>query len=350
MKNPPHLPAQACRVDTYYRLQNVKWLLLFAGLAFVAGASAALMISAWVLPLSAPVVINPAVVSGNAVNDSRPENWLARQTGQRMLTIHDKRKKPGGEFYSPRSLVGQAAIISSDGWAVAYAPDYENGAEKNWEVLDYQLVGHKIETALYDKLDGLLYFKISTEGLRVVSFADWNGLAAGGGLWAVNGRDWQQNFIKRQVKSNNKELVTAWQPLYSFELFEQAPPGDLLFNNQGGFVGLVKPDNLISHGYIMEKQVAPLLGEGRLAYTGLPWQGYFVYDVGEAGQIGFYLEKTAGASAIKKGDVVLQIQDTVVSPENLARLIWLAPEEVSAVVWRAGERLNLTLSKQTVAP
>jgi len=349
----PHLPAKACRVDTYYRLQNIKWLLLFAGLAFIAGISATLIVSVWVLPDNNASPHIQIINLEHEVNQAAPEALLVRQIKQRLLTIYDRRQKPGGEFYAFQALVGQAAIISSDGWAVAYLSNYVSGEERYWEILDYQAVEHKLEKVVYDKLDKMLYFKVNATGLRVVSFSQWPDLGQGSVLWSVGLDNWQQNFILSEAKTSLKALNPVWQPAYNFQLLTKAVPGELLFDNQGQFVGLVLEANLVSHGWLVEKQTAALLETDRLVFSGLPWQGYFVYNVGRDKRKGFYVDRVSAVSAVDsvlKGDVVLTINGKEAKAERLAENIWLAPPELLITVLRGEELVDLTVRKEAVLP
>jgi len=351
-KKAPHLPAPACRVDTYYRLQNVKWLLLFAGLAFIAGVSAALIVAAWVLPNTNTGQYIQTINLDREVNQATPEPLLVRQTKQRLLTIYDSRQKPTKELYTTQAWLGQAAIISSDGWAVAYLPNYINGLERYWEILDYQGVEHAIEKLVYDKLEGLIYFKVAAEGLRVVSFPDWSDLGQGSLLWSVSFTGWDQEFIQTEIKNSPKDLITAWQPAFNFQLLDDVAVGELLFNNQGQFVGMALEANLLSHGWLVEKQIAPLLETGQLSYLGLPWQGYFVYGIND-NLAGFYIEKSFSAltaNSVLRGDVVLEINGEMVAGPRWAEQIWLAPEEFSIVVWRAGVEQEISVNKERVMP
>ena len=239
-------------------------------------------------------------------------------------------------------------IISSDGWLVTYVSDYTSGMEKNWEAIDYQGTSYKIEKVLYDKLEKMLYLKITASGLRVVSFPVWQDLNVDTELWAIN-NNWEATFIKKENILENNFAWSIWQPQNSWQLTDSFIPGTIFFNNQGQFVGVAVKDNLLSHGWLVEKQINELLVSGKLQYLGVPWQGYFVRAANkiEGSNIsGFYIEKVGSVnSSIAKGDIVLKINGENTTAKNLAYLLWTAPNDLEVIVWRQGSELTVKVTK-----
>lgn len=353
MKNAPHLPAKTCRVDTYYRLQNVKWILLFALFAFIAGGSAALIFSAWVVPSGDFLQVWSGGPGGleRGPKNQQPDPILERQARQRIFSIHDKRKKAGSEFYSQESFLALAAALSSDGWLAARQPGYLSGVEKNWEIIDSQGASYRLEKTVYDKMLGLVYLKIQAEGLRVVSFPAWSEVAAGANVWIINFSGWKSNALKEMSKASEKNLFAVWQPQYLWQLWDQAEPGSLVLNEKGEFLGMAGEQSRVAPGWLIQKQTSALLSGGKLSYLGLPWQGYFVRGGGEDRNIfGFYVEKTGGNFSVLRGDVVIKINGQDVQEEKLAETIWLAPDEFQVTVWRAGEEAEVVVKKISVSP
>jgi len=348
----PHLPNKTCRVDTYYRLKNVKWILLFALLAFVAGGCAAIIMIVWFLPANYNSTI---LTSGRLDSDhnisAQPDQVFARQIKQRLLNIYDVRQKING-FYPRSAYVGQAAVLSSDGWAVAFIANFRSGAEKSYEVLDSNNNSGKIVKVVYDKTSQLVYFKINAQGLRVTTFPNWAQVNVGIDLWSV-GFDWQSRFIKdlQELSTSRSQLI--WQPQYGFALNEKVNAGDLLLNNNGDLVGVVGVNNIIN-SWQVEGQIASLLTSGKIVYKGLPYQGYFVYNFSQdsaPGSSGFYVEKSptrVTSSTLGAGDIILEINGQVADKHNLAEQLWLAPESVPLKVWRKGVVVQMEVKKQQI--
>ena len=351
-KSAPHLPPKTCRIDTYYRLQNIRWILLFALLAFVAGLSAALIAVTWIMPQYETVgIVNNS--NNHVISYSTPDPFLVKQSEQRMFTIYDKRKKTGEKIYSNESFVGKAAIISSDGWAATFVPDYFLGWEKNWEIVDYQNNTFSVKKVVYDNFSEILYFKIDTQGARVMSFPDWKNLQIGSFVWSVSDSDWKDNYIAENKKIKNDKSFYLWDDQYYFSLSDSSGSGDILLDEQGNFIGFLDSDELVLSGWLIERQVNNLLSLGTLDYKGVDWKGHVVKVAKENGVNinGFYLDYVdmTNANTVKVGDVILKVNGQNVEANNISKIIWLAPEEFEVVVLRDIEEMNFIVNKEKIS-
>jgi hypothetical protein len=352
IKKPPHLPNQACRVDTYHRLQSIKWLLLFAFLAFVAGASASVMVSSWFLPQYEAVQFVERVGSNNQIIFTNiPNSLTKKQTEQRLMNIYDKRKKTG-EYYLVDSFVARAAIVSSDGWLVSYMPDYTLSKEKNWEVISYQDISYDIEKSVYDSVNSLLYLKVSAESLRVIDFPAWQNINLGTHVWSLNLGEWQENIIKNFIisSSNSTKIDKAD---YSFGFVEPVLVGSIIVGDNGQLIGFADEHNNLFPSWGIEKNLTLLLDNGKIKNNLLSWQGDFVYgdfDEGNAkNDFGFYVKYSddrVTTSTVGAGDVILEVDGQAVDKFRLAEQIWLAGDQFLVVVWRDEKRIVIEVDKQ----
>lgn len=346
-KHPPHLPNKTCRVDTYYRLQNVKWILLFAVFAFIAGGSSAIIVSSWLLP----TYNGEQVISRNSDNRfsllATPDILWQKQTKQRMLTVYDKRLQSEDNIFSSGSQVGFGVIFSSDGWAVMKKSDYLVGQEKFWNIIDWQSVNYSIEKTVFDRNSGLVYFKIMADGLRVVSFSDWKSLVIGTYVWSGTS-EWAHHYISSWEKTSDKNLINISEPQYSYSFDANIPTNDLLWAESGDFIGFVGDEKQLIYSWQLEKQLAGLLSKGKLANQVIPWQGYPVTSVDLEGKefSGFYLEKiTDKNSLLKKGDIIISINNEPTSRYELARQIMSTPEQFNVTVWRQDKVETVLVNK-----
>jgi hypothetical protein len=350
MVSAPHLPNKTCRIDTYYRLQNVKWILLFALFAFIAGGCAAIVLTVWFLPNGYNTVLTYNSWENGRNLFAQPDQLFMRQAKQRLLTVYDKRQKING-FYPRSAYVAQAALISSDGWAVAYLPNYQIGAEKNFEILDSDNNLQQLSKMIYDKNSQLWYFKIKNAGWRVITFPDWLEINSGTDLWAVGFGNWQARLLKNITeRTGNKDFAMS-QPTTELVLNEKADSGSLLLNNNGDLVGIVGANNIIN-GFLIERELATLLATGKLGYQSLSCQGYFVYSQNSlTNSLGFYVSKSttrASSSTLGVGDVILEINHEVLDHNHLAEQVWLAPEIVLIKVLRKGNLVEVEVKKERV--
>jgi len=353
-KNAPHLPPKTCRIDTYYRLQNIRWILLFALLAFLAGICAAIITGVWILPSNE----NNNVWFGNnidarTISYNSPDPFFIKQTEQRFFTIYDKRKKTAEKIYSAESFIGQAVIISSDGWAAAYVPNYFFGWEKNWEIVDYQNNIFSVDKVVLDAFSQVLYFKIETQGSRVVSFPTWDKLQMGAFVWTVTEEKWQENYIKENNRIKTDKSFYIWDQQYHYSLVKTVSPGSLLIDEQGNFIGFVDDNGLLVAGWLVEQQVNNLLSKGVLGYNNVNWKGHLVKIIKDNGASinGFYLNSvgTKSVTALKAGDVILKINGKNIEASSITENIWLSPNEFEVVFLRNGEENNIWITKQKIS-
>lgn len=354
MKKPaPHLPPKSCRVDTYYRLQNIRWILLFALLAFIAGLSAALIAVTWIMPQyeTTGVLVNN---NNRAISYNTPDPFLIKQSEQRLFTIYDKRKKTEDKIYSEESFVGQAVIISSDGWAASYVPDYFFGWEKNWEIVDYQNNIFSVTKVVWDDFSQMLYFKIDTQGARVVSFPIWSDLRTGSFVWTVFGGEWQDNYIKENNKIKTDKSFYIWNSQYYYSLSGSVVPGSMLLDEQGNFVGFVDSDGLLIPGWLVEKQTNNLLSTGVLSYNSVSWKGHVVKVARENGVSlnGFYLDSVVtktSTTTLGVGDVILKVNNKYVEADSIAQNIWLSPDEFEVWALRDDQEMSFVVNKEKIS-
>lgn len=347
-KNAPHLPPKACRIDTYYRLQNIRWILLFALLAFIAGVSAALIATTWIMPQYETVSVLD--YNNHTVSYNRPDPFLVKQSEQRLYTIYDKRKKTAEKIYSTESFIAQAAIISSDGWAATFVPDYFSGWEKNWEIVDYQNNTFSVKKVIYDDFSGILYFKTEIQGARVMSFPDWKNLQIGSFVWLISSDEWKDTYIKENDKIKTDKSFYVWNDQYKYYLYGSNVSGSVLLDEQGNFLGFLDSNGYVVPGWFVEKQTNNLLSQGVLSYEGVNLKGHIVKIAKENGVnlSGFYLDYSEVAS-LEVGDVILKINGQNIEADNISQLVWLSPNEFEVVVLRDMVEINFTVNKEKIS-
>ncbi|HBU07574.1 MAG TPA: hypothetical protein DEB09_05875 [Candidatus Magasanikbacteria bacterium] len=354
----PHLPNKTCRVDTYYRLQNVKWLLLFAGLAFVAGVSATMIVNAWVLPHYESIqFVQSNDLDGKRLNNNTPDLLVKSQAEQRLMNVYDKKKKVEGQYYNKNSFVAQSAVVSSDGWCVLFSSNYFLGQEKNWEIIDYVGNSYVIEKTVYDKTNKLLFLKIQANGLRVMSFANWQNFGLNTNVWSIDfGNEWKNNLVADFVPLADPVVGYYADRQYNFGLLNLTTPGSVLLDGNGQLLAFVNVggQNLLP-SWLVERGINSILETGKLQYLDVGWQGSLVYGVfgnnNSQPETGLYInilgEKSVD-SAVQIGDVVLEIENQPIDKFTLAEQIWFAPKEFKITIWRDGVRQEVFAKKHYI--
>lgn len=347
---PPHLPAPACRVDTYHRLQNLRWIVFIFAAAFLSGIAAALVTVAWIAPTFVPA--DYYNTNRDLKGSGHPDPILVRQVKQRLVDVYDKRQKIDKIIYSQKTRVVQAGLLSSDGWAVAFYPEYFSGEEKNWEAVDYQGVFYGITKTIYDPISRLLYFKLAGQGFRVMSFGSSEALADEN-LWTIGEQaEGREVMLGELTKVDEQKIYSIWRPQVFPTVLSGASPAGLMFGAQGEALGIVDEKMELIPAWLISNQLGLLLEQQIISYHGVPWRGYGVEGINQnnvwTALTGFYVTDAGGAikpNAVNRGDVVLKINGETVSIHNIAEQISSAPEEFGVVVWRKGEEKELTVKK-----
>ena len=355
-KDPPHLPARACRVDTHYRLRSLRWTVFLIFVAFISGTSAALSTVAWLAP--AVVQSNayyPTARESHLFTTNKPDSLFEHQVGQKILKIYDKNKKVGKNFYDKDSLVFNSALLSSDGWGVANYSKYNAGAEKYWEVVDSQGLYYDVEKVIYDSVSELLYIKVAGQGFRLNSFSEWSDLSVGNNYWALTNGGWQEVSLGNLIATDKNKAQLIWRPQYFYSVWQDLVEGSLLFDSKGSLVGVVDGEKLLRPAWLIEGRINSLLDLGQISYYGLDWRGYMIDGVESEGKwkklSGFYIsdvDSVATTSTVGFGDVVFKINGDSIKEKFLAAQLFSEPDVFSVSIWRAGEEMDIEVTKVKV--
>lgn len=352
-QHPPHLPPPACRVDTYHRLQNLRWIVFIFAAAFLSGIAAALVTVAWIAPTFVP---NDYYNSNRDLrNNNRPDPLLVRQVKQRVVDVYDKRQKTDKVLYGQKARVVQAGLLSSDGWAVAFYPSYVLGEEKNWEAVDYQGVLYGMTKTIYDPIGRLLYFKLSGQGFRVMSFGN-NASLTNENLWTIDNNGGGKEVVLGEFTAiDSQKIYPIWRPQSFAAISSGASAGEFVFGAQGESFGVIDEKGEIIPAWLIGSQIGSLLEKQIVSYHGVPWRGYIIDGVNKDGVwtslTGFYVADAGGlskADAVNRGDVILKINGQSISSQDVAEQIASAPEEFKVVVWRKGKEVELVVKKMVV--
>ena len=352
----PHLPPETCNVKMHNKLYNLGWILFFVFVAFISGLSAATVVVAWLAP---PVITEQITHTGYNTEKNQfgaPDPVMIKQTKQRLLVIYDKRKKVENQYYTEDALVTEAGLISSDGWAVASVSGFSLGQEKNWEAVDYQGTVYKVNAVVYDTLSDLVYFKVTGNGFRIMSFASSQELTAGIGVWVASNEKWSSNMVGdfTLLSTNGKKNYLIWKPQYAHSLLQEVIVGSLLFDNNGDLLGLVGDKELVIPADLIRQQVDSILGNRAIVYKGLNLDGYFITRIFKDNswqeEKGFYVDSAykASTSTVGRGDVILEVNHEPIAEFNLAEQLFSAPDQFSLTVWRDNQEVEIKVSKTVV--
>lgn len=350
--NSPHLPPKSCNVVWYRRLQSLPGLLVVMALSGFVGVTSALTAVGWIIPSFIPSqAVNVFGTNQGAREQANPS--LLRHVSDRRVNIFDKRKKIGLEYYNIENQVAEAALLSSDGWAVLYSPEFYFGQQYNWEVLDTQGAPHAIEQTVFDSITGLVYLKLSGNGFRIFSLPDWNDIQRGTHGWAVS-KDVAQYVILDTLYNKSLSYSSAfWKQQYLFDLSEFNGMNSIVINEQGSLLGLSDEKGRMIPGFWISEHIRSLLSTQQLHISGVSVLGKYV-DVSikkkEQENIpflyGFYI--TQYMKPFKIGDVVVRIDNKSLDPVFTPFYIFSSPENINITVLRSNELIEIQTQKKIV--
>ncbi len=350
MNESPHLPPKTCHVSWYSRVQSLPGFFIILVIAVIAGASAALIATSWMLPSFLPEesvrVYNKDVLKDKQIVDP----FIVRHANERTIKIFDKRRKVGQTFYSDDALILETSLLSSDGWAVGAYPSYLSGEEWSWEAVDSEGNVYDIEKKIFDRTTGLLYIKYEGSGFRIFSFFQWDNFPDHLFVWGLKNKSVAQTFL-RDIKKTTTNRIYSISGQHFFYNTESFVSGATVLDEQGALVGFVGKNGKIIPSFWIENHLPAILSGSSINLKGLPVTGSYI-DVGlqdkenqRTGDIsGFYVSHR-GSTPLRTGDVIISINDKNIHSVFTPYHILDAPDDFSLSVLRGGKEIELSVDK-----
>lgn len=342
-KFPPHLPPKSCSVAAHSMWLSVKWLATILLISALAGVAASLAVVAWVVPVGGgSYVVNrfgPSVDTPQSLDAN-----VVRQVRQRIIKLYDKRKAVGGGVYPESAQVGQAMLLSSDGWSVMHDPAFKITDSKQWRGVDHQGDIHLIEKLTFDAKSGLVFFKFKGTDFRVAPFISWETIQEGGYLWSVDGT-W------KAVKIGDRRVVAEgtfnMSQVYARDTMNPATDvGNIVISDKGDLAGFVGEHGELISAWFAHMLLPQILEKGSAYYAEVPIAGFFVDAVESEGKwkelTGFYVARVERVEkgGVRVGDVIMKINGKAIDQFGLHREV-LGAEELVLTVLRGGKEIEV---------
>lgn len=258
------------------------------------------------------------------------------------------------KYYQPGELIGQALVLSSDGWLITdLKPEGDDWAK--YEIATNNKELYQVDKQIFDNVSGLTFIHIPAKNLSIRSFADPANLQSGQIVLTANWLGVNQVNMIAEVR-RSAELVSMSDKfkeevgLVDGIIKDASSP--VVFNLAGEVVGLVNSQNKILPAAQLRSAIASILLKGKierpslgLSYVNLgklipssakdanhPSQGAVIMkSVGEA-------ERKIG---LKEGDIVTQMGSVVISdsmPLNEVLQTFKVGDKIDLVFWRDGKQ------------
>lgn len=349
----PHLPPDACNVVTHYRLQSLWKTLFVVFIGFLSGICATFVAVAWIVPqYGTPTTIPSFNQSNRGTSSDTPDTFLSQQTEQRILTLFDSRKKVAKKFYPESAFLGEAALLSSDGWAVVYDPDNQLPDTSLWDGVDHQGISHTVLRTVRDTTHNLIYVQFSGEGFRIMSFVSFDDETVGDALWSLSRSTWARTYAEEPVRLKEASSIVAWQEVSAVRVLPLPPKKSILLSNSGALYGFASSNGIVVPAWLMDYELGSILTRGTITFNAVSWKGFFVTKktdgtVTKAAD-GFYIESAARGESVKAGDLVTRVNGKSVTPERLSHDLLTAPDQFTATVLRGETEIEVTIRKSEV--
>ncbi|MCX6745871.1 MAG: S1C family serine protease [Candidatus Parcubacteria bacterium] len=158
------------------------------------------------------------------------------------------------KIYLPSDSLGQAVVLTSDGWLLAANDNLIDSSEN--VLVGYDNKIYNIEKIVADNESNMIFIKIAAQNLAVIKFADWQKITNGEQVLVYDNYGKQLNLVNILAKRyktivNKYDLVNSSQSLERSLLvsksFSQNLKGAPIFNFQNELIGfLIAPDGLFN--------------------------------------------------------------------------------------------------------
>ncbi len=343
----PHLPPATCSVPLRRRLQRVPMIVLFTLLAVLSSIAVSLSV---VSHFSfSPITETRIVVAGTSNKDQNTlDPTVVRDVREKTVTLLDITKK-NFESYGAGALLGQAALLSTDGWAVTAAVLPNTLA--NMRAVDAQGKLYIISEQRMDVQSGVRYIKIAHDGFRIFDV-----------LGEVPATDMTVPvfaFDRLHVSPLLLSLSTLGErPVFTFaqaRLVLQTEPtlqtASVLVNDRGVLTALTTAEGVLVSGPVIRHGLPSVLSKKAITKATLPYTFSQVMGIQKDDQLvpisGYLVTKIQPKKqdeVLRVGDIITRIDNAVVSEKVLALLAYDLRQQVPVTVYRDGVEVDVVVS------
>lgn len=312
----------------------------------LAGMSGSAMMLGWIWPSVEPSAWVSQYTRPGFSKDQL-EDRVASEAVSKILSVH-RGTIGSGAVNSLSKKIGDALVIGSDGWLALYFPSYA-GDFKNLNALSSSGTVFQPVSAVFDKYTGILYLKLDSGQFKIFGFG--NDLANLDDVFVYQDYWRHAVVVNREYSAISMPHLDA-SPILAFELDQQFAPGSIAINNQGRIVGLISGRGLLLPSAYITNVMPQVLSKKTISYLSLAVEGWFSDEqpiIRQDEKIGgFMVAKVLNqGNLIKKGDVILEIEGRVVTPENLWYNI-LNNKTFKTKVLRNGKEIELELKTSEI--
>ncbi|MFH1292129.1 MAG: S1C family serine protease [bacterium] len=346
----PHLPVPSCNLYNHRLWQRLKFLLFVAFFSLAVSMSGAAMVLGWIWPSVGAGDIWITSYQRPAISRNQLEDRVHSEIASRIIYVYQSASnlsEPSKSIYLDDQLkLGEAILVSSDGWVVMYKPDFVlPGKNNKMMALSQDDRVYEIEKQVNDKNSGLVYLKIKSGQFKVVNFSET--IKNGDEVFVYDGGDWNYSLIGQRSYLTKQKLRLDTAPASSYFLSGSFGQGKIVVNGQGRVVGISMGQGKMLPNTYITRMLSEFLNKKSLEYPSLGVNGWFsqgqpviINGLREDGFVidGVWQEK----SLLRVGDFITEINGLLVDEANL----WYTlsnNQKVKIKLLRNGKLLELEL-------
>lgn len=350
MSHPPHLPPKEEKIG-----RNIREFLLFVGivvvLSFASAMAAASVVFTWFLP---PFPASRSVFTFFQNKENSGESVVLtgeqeNEVKERTVKIFDTRKKLSGEFFERSGFLGEATLLTLDGWSVFLGTAVSPADIPYLQVVDNQGRILSVEKLVNETTSGLTYIDVQGEGFPVFPMVNSDS--------PLNNFSWlfkEGEFIPTQIAVTLPLGKEGVQPLTQLitRVGRGSTPLGFVVNAKAELSGFVDKSGVFIPSTEITRHLRSLQKSGTIVTKGVPVVGYIAERVqkNEQGttqvEYGFVVTDAGKIkTGILNGDIIVRIQEKNLQPKTMREDIFSAPDEMTISVLRQGKIVEVKVKK-----
>jgi len=323
-KIPPHLPPASCNLSNHKRWQRLKLLIFITLFSLIVGMAGASMVLGWVWPSLGGADTWIASYRRPAITKTELEERVHKEMSARIVAVYQKASSFGKiNYLDDKSKLGDAIIVSSDGWIAMYYPNFNKNFEGMVALVHDNSI-YDIEKVVSDKYSGMVYLKIKGEQFKAVSFG--GELKKDDEIFIFQDSNWNFALVRNKIflAENIPHLDSA--PVEIYGLNNKFSTGKIAINNQGRVVGLIKKENLLLPIKNVTNILSSVLAKKPIMYPSLGLEGWSDKEkpliIDNKVKKGFVVSSVFQKNSLfQVGDIILEINGLVVEADKLWYII-----------------------------
>ncbi len=343
----PHLPPPSCSVPLHRRLERVPMIVLFTCLAVLSSIAVSLFV---VSRFSfSPVLETRIVVAGTtSKEESTLDPSVVRDVREKTVTLLDITKK-SFDSYGENALLGQAALLSTEGWAVTTVvlPNTLSGIR----AVDAQGKLHSISEQRIDTQTGLRYIKIQHDGFRIFDvLGDVPQSETATPVFSFDRVDVSPLLLSLSILDERHSFSFA-QARLMLRTEPALDTSSVLVNDRGVLVALSTANGTLVSGAVVRHGLPFVLSKKPITVVSLPYTLSLVTGVQKddqllplAGYLVTKIQPKKQTEVLRVGDIITRIDNRAVDEVVLALLKYDVREQIPLTVYRDGVEVDVVVS------